>query len=70
MFWFFQERDFDKHVNYCQTEPEAQEFLERNYEVNEYFEVRRQKFCFDQEYYIILIYLDGFNTRKICLYVI
>lgn len=41
MFLFFQERDFDKHVNYCQTEPEAQEFLERNYEVNEYFEVRR-----------------------------
>jgi len=40
MYWVFQERDFDKHVNYCQTEPEAQEFLERNYEVNEYFEVR------------------------------
>ncbi|XP_060875327.1 obscurin isoform X5 [Metopolophium dirhodum] len=42
------ERDFDKHVNYCQTEPEAQEFLERNYEVNEYFEDERLKFGDDK----------------------
>lgn len=38
---YLQERDFDKHVNYCQTEPDAQDFLEDNYEVREYFEVRR-----------------------------
>ncbi|XP_022174781.1 obscurin-like isoform X5 [Myzus persicae] len=42
------ERDFDKHVNYCQTEPEAQDFLERNYEVNEYFEDERLKFGDDK----------------------
>jgi hypothetical protein len=39
MYLFFQERDFDKHVNYCQTEPEAQDFLECNYQVRDYFEV-------------------------------
>jgi len=38
--FFFQVRDFDKHVNYCQTEPDAQDFLECNYEVRDYFEVR------------------------------
>ncbi|XP_025192239.1 obscurin isoform X4 [Melanaphis sacchari] len=37
------ERDFDKHVNYCQTEPEAQDFLECNYEVRDYFEDERLK---------------------------
>ncbi|XP_050059981.1 obscurin isoform X6 [Aphis gossypii] len=37
------ERDFDKHVNYCQTEPDAQDFLECNYEVRDYFEDERLK---------------------------
>uniref|UniRef100_A0A2S2PE49 Muscle M-line assembly protein unc-89 n=1 Tax=Schizaphis graminum TaxID=13262 RepID=A0A2S2PE49_SCHGA len=37
------ERDFDKHVNYCQTEPEAQDFLECNYQVRDYFEDERLK---------------------------
>ncbi|XP_011305282.1 muscle M-line assembly protein unc-89 isoform X2 [Fopius arisanus] len=32
------ERDFDKHVAYCRDEPAAQEFLQINNEVREYFE--------------------------------
>ncbi|XP_011689399.1 PREDICTED: muscle M-line assembly protein unc-89 isoform X3 [Wasmannia auropunctata] len=32
------ERDFDKHVAYCRDEPAAQEFLQTNNEVREYFE--------------------------------
>ncbi|XP_033229349.1 obscurin isoform X4 [Belonocnema kinseyi] len=32
------ERDFDKHVAYCRDEPVAQEFLQMNEEVREYFE--------------------------------
>lgn len=38
--FLFQERDFDKHVAYCRDEPAAQEFLQTNNEVREYFEVR------------------------------
>lgn len=33
------ERDFDKHVNYCRDESNAQEFLFNNDEVREFFEV-------------------------------
>lgn len=33
------ERDFDKHVNYCRDEPEAQDFLATNDEARRYFEV-------------------------------
>ncbi|XP_067207809.1 obscurin isoform X2 [Linepithema humile] len=32
------ERDFDKHVAYCRDEPAAQEFLQTNNEIREYFE--------------------------------
>ncbi|KZC06585.1 Muscle M-line assembly protein unc-89 [Dufourea novaeangliae] len=32
------ERDFDKHVAYCRDEPAAQEFLQMNDSVREYFE--------------------------------
>ncbi|XP_044576089.1 obscurin isoform X6 [Cotesia glomerata] len=32
------ERDFDKHVAYCRDEPAAQEFLQTNPEVRDYFE--------------------------------
>ncbi|XP_011062355.1 PREDICTED: muscle M-line assembly protein unc-89 isoform X5 [Acromyrmex echinatior] len=32
------ERDFDKHVAYCRDEPAAQEFLQANDKVREYFE--------------------------------
>ncbi|XP_063991059.1 obscurin isoform X2 [Diachasmimorpha longicaudata] len=32
------ERDFDKHVAYCRDEPAAQELLQTNNEVREYFE--------------------------------
>ncbi|XP_017469983.1 PREDICTED: uncharacterized protein LOC108361757, partial [Rhagoletis zephyria] len=32
------ERDFDKHVKYCETEPLAQAFLTENKEANEYFQ--------------------------------
>lgn len=35
----FKERDFDKHVTYCRDEPAAQEFLQSNNEVRDYFEV-------------------------------
>lgn len=35
----FQERDFDKHVAYCRDEPIAQEFLQENGAVRDYFEV-------------------------------
>jgi hypothetical protein len=35
----FQERDFDKHVAYCRDEPVAQEFLQENDAVRDYFEV-------------------------------
>lgn len=34
------ERDFDKHVNYCRDESNAQEFLYNNDAVREFFEVR------------------------------
>jgi hypothetical protein len=33
------ERDFDKHVNYCRDESNAQEFLFNNEAAQEYFEV-------------------------------
>lgn len=33
------ERDFDKHVKYCQNEPQAQEFLATNVECQNYFQV-------------------------------
>lgn len=35
------ERDFDKHVAYCRDEPSAQEFLQANDEVRDYFEVSK-----------------------------
>lgn len=34
------ERDFDKHVKYCQNEPQAQEFLTTNVECQNFFQVR------------------------------
>lgn len=39
------ERDFDKHVNYCRDEPQAQIFLENCKEAREHFEVSA-KFLF------------------------
>lgn len=36
---WLQERDFDKHVAYCRDEPAAQEFLQMNDAVRDYFEV-------------------------------
>nr|CAD7568881.1 unnamed protein product [Timema californicum] len=33
------ERDFDKHVAYCRDEPAAQELLQENEMVRDYFEV-------------------------------
>lgn len=33
------ERDFDKHVNYCKYEPNAQEFLANNDAARDFFEV-------------------------------
>ncbi|KAG7203298.1 hypothetical protein KM043_010391 [Ampulex compressa] len=36
------ERDFDKHVAYCRDEPAAQEFLQMNDAVREYFEALSQ----------------------------
>ena len=33
------ERDFDKHVNYCRDESNAQEYLFNNDAVREFFEV-------------------------------
>lgn len=35
------ERDFDKHVNYCRDESNAQEFLFNNPKLGEFFEVRK-----------------------------
>jgi hypothetical protein len=35
------ERDFDKHVNYCRDESNAQEYLFNNDAVREFFEVRK-----------------------------
>ncbi|XP_045464007.1 obscurin isoform X4 [Harmonia axyridis] len=37
------ERDFDKHVNYCRDEPQAQIFLENCTEAREYFEGLSQR---------------------------
>ncbi|XP_069178633.1 LOW QUALITY PROTEIN: muscle M-line assembly protein unc-89 [Procambarus clarkii] len=37
------ERDFDKHAEYCSNEPLAQEFLENNIPVKEYFEDYSQR---------------------------
>ncbi|XP_075215545.1 obscurin isoform X4 [Lycorma delicatula] len=37
------ERDFDKHVAYCRDEPAAQEFLQENDAVHEYFEEVSQR---------------------------
>lgn len=37
------ERDFDKHVNYCRDESNAQEFLFDNAEVREFFEVSTER---------------------------
>lgn len=39
LYHFSKERDFDKHVAYCRDEPLAQEFLQMNDQVREYFEV-------------------------------
>ncbi|XP_042234486.1 obscurin-like [Homarus americanus] len=37
------ERDFDKHAEYCSNEPLAQEFLENNVPIKEFFEDYSQK---------------------------
>lgn len=37
------ERDFDKHVNYCRDESNAQEFLFDSAEVREFFEVSTER---------------------------
>ncbi|XP_047481488.1 obscurin-like isoform X2 [Penaeus chinensis] len=37
------ERDFDKHAEYCSNEPLAQEFIENNIPVKEFFEEYSQK---------------------------
>nr|XP_053630391.1 obscurin-like [Cherax quadricarinatus] len=37
------ERDFDKHAEYCSNEPLAQEFLDNNIPVKEYFEEYSQR---------------------------
>ncbi|XP_018396346.1 PREDICTED: muscle M-line assembly protein unc-89-like isoform X2 [Cyphomyrmex costatus] len=42
------ERDFDKHVAYCRDEPAAQEFLQTNDEVREYFEELSQTLSDDK----------------------
>ncbi|KAK0094450.1 hypothetical protein PV326_010858, partial [Microctonus aethiopoides] len=41
------ERDFDKHVTYCRDEPAAQEFLQSNNEVRDYFEISSSSLCDD-----------------------
>lgn len=33
------ERDFDKHVVYCRDEPNAQQILQTDEEIRDYFEV-------------------------------
>ena len=46
-----QERDFDQHAEYCSSEPLAQEFLENNSPVREYFEVSTlEKRCYSDTY--------------------
>ncbi|XP_018359776.1 PREDICTED: muscle M-line assembly protein unc-89 isoform X3 [Trachymyrmex cornetzi] len=42
------ERDFDKHVAYCRDEPAAQEFLQANDKVREYFEELSQTLSDDK----------------------
>lgn len=37
------ERDFDKHVNYCRDESNAQEYLFNNDAVREFFEVSKER---------------------------
>lgn len=34
------ERDFDKHVNYCSNEPQAQALLDSDDDTRDFFEVR------------------------------
>ena len=37
------ERDFDKHVNYCRDESNAQEFISNNDDARDFFEVNELK---------------------------
>ncbi|XP_026827528.1 obscurin isoform X4 [Ooceraea biroi] len=71
------ERDFDKHVAYCRDEPAAQEFLQTNDEVREYFEELSQTLGDDKnisehlklpiqrinDYQLLLKELVKFSTR-------
>lgn len=47
------ERDFDKHVNYCRDEPNAQDFLANNDEVRDFFEVSSIQFITYKHAHII-----------------
>lgn len=56
----FQERDFDKHVAYCRDEPIAQEFLQENESVRDYFEVSH---CFQFLNLVFYVYNVLLGTR-------
>jgi len=59
----FQERDFDKHVAYCRDEPIAQEFLQENESVRDYFEVSRCFQVLNLVFYVYSVFLDTkFNS--------
>lgn len=71
------ERDFDKHVNYCRDESNAQEFLFNNDEVREFFEVSGrsreklfteifvQNFLFTKHFLFEKNFLSWKNSQKI-----
>jgi hypothetical protein len=56
----FQERDFDKHVAYCRDEPIAQEFLQENESVRDYFEVSH---CFQILNFVVHVYSVLLDTK-------
>lgn len=59
------ERDFDKHVNYCRDESNAQEYLFNNDAVREFFEVSGKNFNFPKREKIFKK-LFQFSSPAIC----
>lgn len=68
------ERDFDKHVAYCRDEPAAQELLQTNEQVREYFEVSNRtenvatiyfvKFSIKNQKHSVFFFCENFNFHK------
>ena len=67
---FFQERDFDKHSEYCSKEPLMEQFLADSFEIHDFFEVCFIRFIANVKWATLSKFLYNCRERPICKFAI